>query len=48
MMPMVYMEGSRIGNASGHEQEAHAEHETGQKLSGSGPSHRGLCQHQFR
>ena len=49
MMTVVYVERSRIGKASGYEQEAHAEHERGKRLCGSGFLHRGLwLQHQFR
>lgn len=49
MMTVVYVERSRIGKASSHEQEAHAEHEGGKRLCESGFPHRGLLlQHQFR
>ncbi len=49
MMTVVYVERSRMGKTSSHEQEAHAEHESGKRLCGSGLPHRGLLRkHQFR
>jgi hypothetical protein len=42
VMTVVYVERSRIGKASGYEQEAHAEHERGKRLCGSDFPHRGL------
>ena len=41
MIPVVYVERSRIGKASGHEQEAYAEQARGKRLCGSGFPHRG-------
>jgi hypothetical protein len=49
MMTVVYVERSRIGKASGHEQETYAEHERGKRLCGIGFPHRGLwLQHECR
>ncbi len=41
MMTMVDVERSRIGKASSHEQEAHAEHESRKRLCESGLPHLG-------
>lgn len=40
MMTMVYVERSRIGKASGHKEEAHAEHESRKRLCESVFPHR--------
>lgn len=41
MVPVVYVEWGRIGKASSHEQETHAEHESSKRLCESGLPHRG-------
>ena len=46
MVPVVYVEWSRIGKASSHEQEAHAEHESRKRLGESGLPHLGLLRMQ--
>ncbi|WP_447963023.1 hypothetical protein [Nitrospira sp. Ecomares 2.1] len=44
MVPVVDVEWSRIGKASGHAQEAHAEHESRKRLCESGLPHLGPLQ----
>ncbi|HNP60011.1 MAG TPA: hypothetical protein PKM72_04165 [Nitrospirales bacterium] len=41
MVPVVDVEWSRVGKASGHAQEAHAEHESRKRLCESGLPHLG-------